>query len=330
MERIRAAGLYITRRCNNDCAWCGLARQSRRELPLSMWHRALSVMSAIGIDTVKILGGEPTLYDRLDELVRFVTQDLQMACTVVSNLLVGPQSIERLARAGLTSISTSIDTIGGNAPNKGSERKSRVALEKLAFLKAQGISVVVNIVLNASNLCEIVDMVDYFSEMRVHTHIIPFHHGDPRVHPARLEGTETAITRDSKPLVVQVVEQLLARKRMGALIQESEKYLRDLPKYLFDMNWHCGALGHPCLLRLDCDGTPMACSDFYGENSSRLTVFDLELQDRYRKWSTVDWLSDVGRCEGCIWPDMYHAELPHNVDHLRVVYGAPPSSSSTV
>ncbi|UCD74517.1 MAG: GTP 3',8-cyclase MoaA [Phycisphaerales bacterium] len=71
---VRDLRLSVTDRCNYRCVYCmhaGLQYMPGRHLlSLNEYLRVARVCASLGIEKIRITGGEPTLYPQLDELIR--------------------------------------------------------------------------------------------------------------------------------------------------------------------------------------------------------------------------------------------------------------------
>ncbi|MCL7454563.1 MAG: radical SAM protein, partial [Anaerolineae bacterium] len=56
-ERLRLASIEITRRCDNDCAYCEQPKEAR-DLPLTQCTELLDELAAEGFQAVALGGGE--------------------------------------------------------------------------------------------------------------------------------------------------------------------------------------------------------------------------------------------------------------------------------
>lgn len=61
--------LALTYRCQNDCGHCYLEHKDKQELPVDEWKGIIGKLWNLGIPHVVFTGGEPTLFDGLEELV---------------------------------------------------------------------------------------------------------------------------------------------------------------------------------------------------------------------------------------------------------------------
>jgi cyclic pyranopterin phosphate synthase len=108
----------ITDRCNYRCVYCRTGNQGAQysELPFSDYLRMVRVLVGLGIEKVRLTGGEPLLRNGLVDFVRDVAalrtlegQELDIAITTNGHLLadmVGP-----LKQAGLRRATVSMDAV---------------------------------------------------------------------------------------------------------------------------------------------------------------------------------------------------------------------------
>ncbi|MEI6796572.1 MAG: radical SAM protein [Methanomassiliicoccales archaeon] len=61
--------LAITYRCQNDCAHCYNEHREMRELSVAEWKQVIAKTWKLGIPHIVFTGGEPTLFEGLDQLV---------------------------------------------------------------------------------------------------------------------------------------------------------------------------------------------------------------------------------------------------------------------
>jgi len=103
--RPRKLTMAITARCNLRCVGCRYERDFMlgQQLSLSMAQNALSDAKLVGIETVRLYGGEPLLHPHLPDMVRHATS-LGLSTYVTTNGILLRQKIDSLYRAGLRSI----------------------------------------------------------------------------------------------------------------------------------------------------------------------------------------------------------------------------------
>jgi GTP 3',8-cyclase len=113
----------ITDRCNYKCVYCRTGSEGAQfaELAMEDYLRMIRVFVSLGIQKVRLTGGEPllrkdivSLVERLAELRANATADpLDIAITTNGHLLA--QMADPLAQAGLSRITVSMDAVDSSA-----------------------------------------------------------------------------------------------------------------------------------------------------------------------------------------------------------------------
>ncbi|WP_181686988.1 GTP 3',8-cyclase MoaA [Halorhabdus salina] len=108
----------LTDRCNFDCVYChneglgdtrGPMAPREDELGTAEVVRILDVAAEMGVDAVKLTGGEPLLRTDLEAIVRRAPEALEVSMT--TNGIFLPDRAEGLAAAGLQRVNVSLDAI---------------------------------------------------------------------------------------------------------------------------------------------------------------------------------------------------------------------------
>ncbi|QGN07947.1 GTP 3',8-cyclase MoaA [Halorhabdus sp. CBA1104] len=108
----------LTDRCNFDCVYChneglgdtrGPMAPREDELGTDEVVRVLDVAADVGVDAVKLTGGEPMLREDLEAIVRRAPDALEVSMT--TNGVFLPDRAEALAAAGLERVNVSRDAI---------------------------------------------------------------------------------------------------------------------------------------------------------------------------------------------------------------------------
>lgn len=110
----------VTDRCNYRCVYCRTGNEGAQysELPIAEYARIIRVFVSLGIDKIRLTGGEPLLRKGLVELIEEVSMmrpafdpggRLDIALTTNGHLLEGLAA--PLQRAGLNRITVSMDAV---------------------------------------------------------------------------------------------------------------------------------------------------------------------------------------------------------------------------
>jgi cyclic pyranopterin phosphate synthase len=117
-RRITDLRVSITDRCNYRCVYCRSGEEDAKfsELPMRDYVRLVRVFVSLGIEKVRITGGEPLLRRELltmvEELAAVTTDSeklLDVAITTNGHLL--PKLAEPLKQAGLSRVTVSMDAV---------------------------------------------------------------------------------------------------------------------------------------------------------------------------------------------------------------------------
>jgi len=104
--------------CNNRCKWCYTEDKHfpKDIMPLNYAKEVLSSMGKAGVEKCTLIGGEPTLYPHIYDLIEYGS-GLGISMKIVSNavLLKDKKNVEKLKKSGLSLIAISIH--GSNPQN---------------------------------------------------------------------------------------------------------------------------------------------------------------------------------------------------------------------
>lgn len=146
----------LTHRCPLGCPYCSNPTElvaRGRELSTATWREALDDAVDLGVVQVHFSGGEPLLYEGLEELVRHAESRELYTHLVTSGLPRGKDKLPALVRAGLTAVQLSLQ--GADETSADAIADARAHAEKLAFaeaVRALDVPLTVNVVLHAENI----------------------------------------------------------------------------------------------------------------------------------------------------------------------------------
>jgi len=294
------------------CGYCKLTeRQFEKELSIDEWKKAFSTLESIGIKTVKLMGGEPTVLDGLEELIEYINVHTNIKFALLSNSLISDERLDSLVKAGLQGYFASIDTVKNFDLSMDQERKASAGLEVLRKLKSKGVPLLgANVVITAKNLLDIPETVSILSDMGIWVNLCPVIHDS---HPKgqrdweyRKVVDESAVLKDEDiPALNSVMIKLLQLKQDGVRLAVPDSYLINMSRYSVDCSWQCTRLSQ---LRIDADGALMLCNDIRGGVSDIYNVRTLTadiFQEFQRGWQQERSGTD---CPGCYWSCFYLAE----------------------
>ncbi|RMH36099.1 MAG: GTP 3',8-cyclase MoaA [Nitrospirae bacterium] len=167
---LRALRLSVTDRCNLRCQYCmpeedytWLPRQTL--LTFEEMARLTDVFTQLGVDKVRITGGEPLLRKDLPILIRLLRQNprIQDIALTTNGVLLADQAAD-LYRAGLHRVTVSLDTL---RPDRFKALTKREMLDRvLEGIRAVGAAgftglKIDTVVIRGFNDDELVDLVEY-------------------------------------------------------------------------------------------------------------------------------------------------------------------------
>jgi len=160
--------LAITDRCNFRCQYCmpahGAEIVPRKELlTYKEMYRITRVLSELGVDKVRLTGGEPFVRkDFMNFLESLAFNDKLKSINLTSNGVLVGQHIPKLEALGITNINLSIDSLNREKFNKITRRQSfDVVYDTLQKLQKSRINVKLNVVvIPGVNTDEITDFID--------------------------------------------------------------------------------------------------------------------------------------------------------------------------
>lgn len=128
-------------RCNLNCLFCFLPNRKKENISLEELDRTISNFEGSGID---LSGGEPTLREDLDDIIRMVKSAGKKCCLVTNGLrLVDPDYVASLKEAGLDQVFLSLYSLDEKMEEKicGGKNVLENKLKALKVMKEMDITV---------------------------------------------------------------------------------------------------------------------------------------------------------------------------------------------
>jgi MoaA/NifB/PqqE/SkfB family radical SAM enzyme len=126
------AQIVPVRRCNLACAYCNEFDDSSSPVPAEQMLRRIDRLAELGTAIITLSGGEPTLHPQLDVIIRRIRERGSIATLLTNGLLLSPELIRSLNRAGLDHVQISIDNLLPDEISKKSLKGLSKRLEWLA------------------------------------------------------------------------------------------------------------------------------------------------------------------------------------------------------
>ncbi len=307
MNQITEAQIYLTRRCNLRCNYCKLTKTHLRELSLEGWKKGYDNLKKIGIKTVKLLGGEPTIKKWLPELISY-SNKTGIKTALLSNSMFSEKMAERLADAGLFGYFASVDSLKELKADTDSSRKSLNGFLMLKKLRGLGIPLLAaNVVIHSFNMKEITEIVKHLSDEGFYVNLCTIQHttNPDKEFSNNILNRAFLISPKQEDEIRELARQLIELKRRGYLIINPESYMRYMPTYGIYCNWKCT---DPIQLRIDADGGLMLCNEFRTKLAVNYNITTIT-KETYNQF-LADWYNERRKieCDGCYWSCFIQAE----------------------
>ena len=319
LNKITECQIFITRRCNLNCGYCNLVKKkTKNELTMDEWKRAFKILDKIDIKTVKILGGEPTVLEGFEDLLRFINRETSIKYAVLSNSIFTSKKTDDLINAGMQGYFASIDGIDAvKSIDDNGIAKSHAGYEKLMIFKKKGIKILgANVVITKKNILEIPEIVRILSDNGIWVNLCPVIHGTEDFWEFRSAvSNEFRFSDADVQKINNIMIKLLQMKHEGYKIAVPDSYLINLSKYAIDNNWKCSEL---IQLRVDADGGLMLCNDIRGDIAEKYNILDLN-KEKFEEFKKI-WKEERKKfnCSGCYWSCFLVAE--NNLKNNRLEF----------
>lgn len=181
---LRDLRLSVTDRCNFRCRYCMPEEvfgvnypflPSDRILTFDEIERLTNIFTFLGVEKIRISGGEPLLRQNLDELIQRLNRvDGVKDIAVTTNGTLLKKLAPKLAQSGLSRVNVSLDSLDDGRFSELNGKRGKVinVLEGIQAAANAGIQVKVNMVVQkGKNEQDIIPMAQYFKEKK---HILRF------------------------------------------------------------------------------------------------------------------------------------------------------------
>ncbi len=115
INRLHYLRISLLNSCNLNCFYCRPPQEENEHshsANFDYFTSSIKLLHSLGVEKIRFTGGEPTLYKKLPDLIRFVKElDSTIYTGITTNAILMNQKVELLAKAGLDSVNLSIDTL---------------------------------------------------------------------------------------------------------------------------------------------------------------------------------------------------------------------------
>lgn len=157
--------LYLVAYCNLSCAHCWISpefsRRRQEGIPFDALTRTISEAKALGLQNVKLTGGEPLLYRNIGELLAFLSREKINISVETNGTLIDREIADRFSACDVEQISVSLDAATEKVHDelRGVEGSFRRTLNGLGFLSKYNLNFQIIMTLQRRNKEEIEDLI---------------------------------------------------------------------------------------------------------------------------------------------------------------------------
>lgn len=218
--------ISLTQRCNLRCVFCHMEGQpvATSELTREEIGEIAEAASRVGIDRVKLTGGEPTLRRDLHEIVAAIRPQMREVSMTTNGLLLEGLA-EPLARAGLARVNVSLPSLDAETYRTltGVDGLERAVRGIRAAARAGLSPIKLNVVAIAGSTAEpeaMARLVDFAQEVGAWIQVIEFENVRGRVDPSVYRSLHSDLGR-------------LTAEAAAKAISTEHNRLHDRPRYTF-------------------------------------------------------------------------------------------------
>lgn len=171
-ENVKSVWLTLNRNCNFRCPWCyanGTKYSNKDVMDLVKLKEIINLLESLKIKKVTLIGGEPTLYKDLFEIIKLLSEK-GISVGLITNgfLLNSEEYVKKLKKSGLKSINISIKGVGNKQyfSVAGLECFDHI-INAIKIVMREEINVTVSYVLNENNMDSVLKLVKILNENNI-------------------------------------------------------------------------------------------------------------------------------------------------------------------
>jgi MoaA/NifB/PqqE/SkfB family radical SAM enzyme len=219
------------------CDYVQFNPQDEPELPLELLKTIIRDFADLGGEVLELSGGEPMMREGIYELVAEACSRGLQTLMVTNGTLIGDAEAEKLLKAGLTSVSFSLEgpeSLNDHLRGRGNFQKTMGAIRSfLHQAKQPGFEVLVGVTLSKYNYKTMVDFTKYLlEEIGVHQITInPFEKWMLKGNNRETRPVEFEISNDLIPELTREIERLIEYGQSMPNRLPPAGFLRKIPDY---------------------------------------------------------------------------------------------------
>ena len=168
MSKVQYLRVILTEKCNLNCFFCHREGCEKNDYSISKeeMYEYISMLIRQGIRKIKLMGGEPTLYPNLVEMIKKLKKiDSRLDISIITNGIAKKQIYNQIIEAGIDRINVSLhgyNTELFTSITRGTERQLIQMFESIDYLKAKKVLGKINyVVLKDINEHEFFEVLEY-------------------------------------------------------------------------------------------------------------------------------------------------------------------------
>lgn len=171
MQKIKTFWLALNYKCNNRCRGCYAAKSGFVDMPMRLEDafQIVEMMSEVGAKDGLLIGGEPTLYENLVEIIQYGrAHNIEMKLVTNGRKLSDTDYLQKLVEAGLKHSSVSIE--GANESTHNCVTATQSYYEVLRAIKNcrdLGVSFNTLLTINRRNYLEVIPLAELLHDLGV-------------------------------------------------------------------------------------------------------------------------------------------------------------------
>jgi len=176
--------LYLTDHCNLRCSHCWISpHHSTKEdsgILLDLLKRTIIEAKTIGLNTVKLTGGEPLLYRNIEALLFFLKDEDLTVSIETNGTLIGKGSADVFRDGGVNQVAVSLDAASEKIHDelRGVQGSFEKTVEGIKQLSEKDLNVQIITTLQKKNSAELFELLKLCERLSVTSikinHLLPF------------------------------------------------------------------------------------------------------------------------------------------------------------
>jgi MoaA/NifB/PqqE/SkfB family radical SAM enzyme len=298
--------LRVTSRCNLRCRMCSVWKHGNKghEMSLEEISELKDTFKKLNVSVVNLSGGEPMLREDLPDIVKIFSKDFEVRMQTNSTL-ANEEKIKELVKAGLKSVSISLDTINPKKQDficnqRGIWYKIIEKMVLFSELMPNDGLLLSNAVVSKLNIDELPKLTILTNKMGYATGFVPVLLSEKREHDYAYRDYSPNMTfqKSDYHIIEKSYTELIKMKKEGYRIFNSTKFLQESIKFFKGgFRWKCDA-GKLYFL-VDYDGSFLPCTEL----SKIGSVLDADFVKKFDSNNFRKIVEDkVANCPNCMHP----------------------------